>query len=172
MADPTPKEIVLEELLCLYISDEKAGALIPLVKAWVDAAVEATTLAHEPETEDWFTQKCRDPEFVKAYLEEQRKEAAEDLRVAVEDRQEWSAKKCDAIAKAGEDLPITQDGMGAGNARICAAAIRGGPSKNETSAPDPSPFGFAFLREALETHLPCEDGAVGGCDMCLALDVT
>lgn len=158
MADPTPKEIVLEELLCLYISDEKAGALIPLVNAWVDAAVktetrrwsiglvddpeivrrmiedrakaeererikkscpwclgkqsvgrlddveecetcnwivdavQVPTSAPLPETEDWFTEKCREPEFVKAYLEEQRTMAADDLRDAVKVEQERCAK--------------------------------------------------------------------------------
>ena len=35
--------------------------------------------------EDWFTEKCRDPEFVKAFLEEQREMYADDLRVAVKD---------------------------------------------------------------------------------------
>ncbi len=39
-----------------------------------------------PETEDWFTEKCRDPEFVKAYLEEQRKMHVDDLRIVERER--------------------------------------------------------------------------------------
>ena len=47
-----------------------------------------------PETEDWFTKKCRDPEFVKAYLEELRKDYAEDIRDAGEAMQERCAEAC------------------------------------------------------------------------------
>ena len=49
-----------------------------------------------PETEDWFTEKCRDPEFVKAYLEEQRKIQrkvyANDLRDAIAEVKERFAR--------------------------------------------------------------------------------
>ena len=42
--------------------------------------------------EDWFTQKCRDPEFVKGFLEEQQKMHADDLRDAVAAENEGCAQ--------------------------------------------------------------------------------
>ncbi len=44
-----------------------------------------------PESEDWLTEKCRDPEFVKAVLEEQRVMAVDDLRSAIADETERCA---------------------------------------------------------------------------------
>lgn len=45
----------------------------------------------EERTEDWFTEKCRDPEFVKAYLAEQQKMYDDDLRSAVAAQKEKDA---------------------------------------------------------------------------------
>jgi len=43
-------------------------------------------------TEDWFTEKCRDPEFVKAYLAEQQEMYKDDLRAAVAAERERCAE--------------------------------------------------------------------------------
>jgi nucleoside diphosphate kinase len=45
----------------------------------------------EERTEDWFTENCRDPEFVKAYLAEQQEMYDDDLRSAVAAQKEKDA---------------------------------------------------------------------------------
>ncbi len=82
----------------------------------------------EPETEDWFTEKCRDPEFVKAYLEEQRKMGADDLRDAVEAETERIVRVVAAFTK------LSGSRKSALIAEICgdAAAIRVGGKREKS----------------------------------------
>lgn len=57
--------------------------------------------------EDWFAQKWRDAEFVKAYVKQLRRMHADDLHVVAADERERAAKIADAFAqKEREDVEI------------------------------------------------------------------
>ena len=96
-------------------------------------------MSETTETEDWFTEKCRDPEFVKAYLEEQRIVHADDLRTAVEAERGRCAKfdplaaqctQCEAVV----GMPCHANLWGKDNPQICADRIRAAIRQNPTPA--------------------------------------